>query len=813
MIELRRTIRRLLHAPGFTLAIVLTLALGIGATIAIFTVVNGILLRPLPFPDSDRLVSLTHRFRQRGNSVFASPAIYFTYRDSNRTFESVALYMPQFATVTEPGDPEQLRSMTVTFEFLPTLRVGAELGRAFVAADDRPDSAPTVMLSHAYWQRHFGGAENALGQDLVIDGTAHSIIGVLPRDFRFLQRPAEVLVPMRPDPALAFVGPIGERGVARLRDGITLEDANADVGRMIPLVAERFPPAPGTDTQVFRNQRLEPDVKPLKETFVGDLDDVLLVLMGTIGLLLAVACANVANLHLVRTDGRAYELAVRSALGASRGRIARDLLRESLLLGVVGGVLGLGLAALALPVLVATAARELPSVLAVTIDLNVLAFAITVSLVSGVVFGTAPVLRYAGPRVAGTLRAASRTSSTSRERHRVHRGLIAAQVAFALILLVASGLMIRTFQSLLDVDPGFVAPDEVQTVSVSLPPGAVPEMPQVIRRFEQMQDAVASLAGVESVGFAQCAPLAGLCLAGGFLVENSTLPEGAAPPIGAINFASPRYFETLGTPLVAGRTFEWVDHHDGRPVVIVSDSVARREWGTPQNALGKRLRFSSAAPWHEVVGVVGDVHAQGLDTPPRDAVYLTLGEPIAQTFGRTARFAIRSDRVGTPGFVEETRRAIWSVDPSVPLFDVGTLGELHERATARTALTLLLLAITGGMALALGLVGIYSVIGYMLAQRTREIGIRVALGARNAALERMLLGRILMPVLVGVALGLSGAAALSGLIESLLYGVNALDPGTYALAALVLVATAVVAAYLPARRVARVDAMAALRAE
>jgi predicted permease len=530
--------------------------------------------------------------------------------------------------------------------------------------------------------------------------------------------------------------------------------------------------------------------------------------MGTIAMLLAVACANVANLHLVRTEGRAHDLAIQSALGASRGRIALALLRESVLLGLAGGALGLLLAALALRVLLATAGAELPTALAVTIDPTVITFALIVSLGAGAAFGAAPVLRYTGSGVTVALRAAGRGNTTSRERHRVHYNLIAAQVAFALILLVASGLMIRTFQSLLDVDPGFVAPDEVQTVSVALPAGAVREMPQAVRMFEQMQNAVTALPGVESVGFAQCAPLTGVCLSGGFFAENSTLAEYAA-----VNFASPRYFETLGTPLIAGRTFDWADHHEARPVVMVSESFARRQWGTPQAAVGERVRGNPEAPWREVVGVVGDLHNQGLDTPATDAVYVTLGEPFAQTVGRTARLVIRSERAGTSAFLQEIQGAIWSVDSSVPLFDVGTLGDLHDRAMAQTALTLTMLAFTGGMALALGLIGIYGVVGYMLAQRTREIGVRVALGAQEGALKRMLVRRIMVPVLAGIAFGLGATAALSRFMESLLFGVAAIDPGTYVLAALALVGAAALAAYLPARRVTRVDPMAALRAE
>lgn len=812
MNELRQTARRLRRALGFSLATVGTLAIGIGATVAIFSVVNGVLLNPLPFPDSARLVSLSHRSPPQGlENLPASTAIYFTYRDYNRTFESVALWLPGSASVTLPGEPEQVRSMAVTFEFLPTLRVAPAVGRAFAAADDQPESAPTAMLSHAYWQRRFGGAQSALGQNLVVDGVAHEVIGVLPNDFRFSNRPADVLLPLRPDRASSFVGPLNEAGIARLRDGVTIEEANADAERMLPILKESFRAMPGIDLDVFR---LEADVKLLKETFVRDLGDVLLVLLGTIGLLLAVACANVANLHLIRTEARSQELAIQAALGASRGRLASGILSESVLLAVAGGALGLILAALALPILLATAADELPAVLAVAIDRKVVAFAIAVSLLAGAVFGAAPALRYAGARVAGHLAGAGRGYSTSRDRHRVQRALIAAQAAFALILLVASGLMIRTFQSLQDVDPGFAAPEQVQTVSVALPQAVVPAFPRAVLMFERMQDAIGALSGVESVGFTSRVPLAaGGGPQAGFFVENSAAAEIVAPPPSALRYASPRFFETLGTPLVAGRTFEWVDHHEARSVAIVSESFARREWGSAQAALGKRVRMTLAEPWNEVIGVVGDVRHQSLDSGTTDAVYLTLGAPLAQFMARRATFVIRSERVNTAGFLEDLQRAVWSVEPSVPLWEVETLADLHARATAGTALTLILLAITGGMALLLGLIGIYGVLGYMLSQRTREIGIRSALGAGNTQLKRMLVAKVMGPVIVGIGLGLASAAALSRLIESFLFGVTPLDALVYGAAALLLVVTAVIAAYLPARRAARVDPLQALRSQ
>jgi predicted permease len=409
------------------------------------------------------------------------------------------------------------------------------------------------------------------------------------------------------------------------------------------------------------------------------------------------------------------------------------------------------------------------------------------------------------------LSSAGRAHSTSRERHRVRHSLIVAQVAFALVLLVASGLMIRTFQSLRDVDPGFVAPERVQTVSISIPQAAVPEFARAVRILNDVQDRISAIPGVASVGFASQVPLNGRRTSSGFFVDGA--PDGAVPPQNEFRYTSPNFFETLGTPLIAGRTFEWADHHDARQIAIVSQDFAVREWGSEAEAPGKRIRMSPALPWREVVGVVGDIHHESLDRPAPTAVYLTLGEPLSQFLSRTVTFVVRSERVGTAGFLEDLQSAVWSVDPTLPLGSAQTLGDLYDRSMARTALTLVLLAIAGAMALGLGLVGIYGVISYMLSLRTREIGIRMALGAHSATLKRFLLRQVLALVLIGTALGLGGALALAQAMESLLFGVTAFDPATYAIVAILLVATAAVAGYLPARRVTRVDPMQALRAE
>ncbi len=810
--QLAQTFRRLARAPGFTLTTLLTLAVGIGATTAIFSVVNGVLLQPLPYPDSDRLVELRQRSANTGNNWLPiSPPIYFTYRDHNETLESIVLWTRGTANITGSAEPEEVPTIRTTFELLPTLGVVPELGRGFDANDDAVGSPKTVVLSHAYWQRRFGGAGDAVGRLLVVDGAPHEIIGVLPRSFRFGRDAADVLLPMQLNRATAFVGPLGENGLARLRTGVTIEGANADLERLYPVMLATFPSMPGMNPEVFRNLRLAPDVVTLKDAVVGDLDDVLWILLGTIGILLLVACANVANLLLVRTEGRSRELAVRAALGASRARLGTGLLLESALLALVGGALGLALAAIVLPGLLALAAAELPDVLTIAVDPTVIVFALATSIGAGLLFGALPALKYMAAGGAKTP-VAGRAHTEGRDRRHAQRALVIGQVALALVLLVAAGLMIRSFQELRSIDPGFVDPEEVQTVAITVPQGSVPEFALVIQILSDMQDRLAEIPGVEDVGFVSRLPLE-LGPSAGFFLEDRPGAEGAAPAQSEFRYTSPNSFETLGTPLVAGRTFEWADHRGTARVVIVSENLARREWGTPEQALGKRLRMTPAEPWGEIVGVVGNVRNELLEAPAPTAVYMTLADPLAQFIARSVRFAIRSERVGTAAFIQDIQRAIWSVDPTLPLASVQTLGDIYDRSMARTSLTLVLLGITAAMALLLGLLGIYSVISYMLAQRTRELGIRMALGAQSASLRRLLLGHVVALVGVGMAVGLAGAAGLTQLMKSLLFGVTALDPVTYAAVCAMLVITAFAAGYLPARRVTRIDPMRALREE
>ena len=808
----RQTLRKLRRSPAFTLTSILVLAIGIGATSAIFSVVYGVLIQPLPYFEPERLIALTHRMENTGQARLpASTAIYFTYRDHNRSFDSVALWTSDTATITGAGAPEEVRALGTTFEFLPMLGVHPESGRFFASSDDQPGSAGTVILSHGYWQRRFGGAD-VLGRSLTVDGVPHEVIGVLPQSFRFLRQDADVLLPLRPDRAISFVGPLGENGIARLRPDVTIERAGTDVERMIPILAATFPPVPGMDMGASKNLQLHPDLRYLRETLVGDLRDVLTVLMGTMAMLLLMACANVANLQLVRTESRSHEFAVQAALGASRSRIALELLVENTVVALMGGALGLALAGAALPALLRMAAAHLPGALEIGIGWPVILFTVAVSIASGLLFGLAAAVKHGRPAVSSPLGASGRALSVSRESQRIRSGLVVAQVALALVLLVAAGLMIRSFQSLRNVDAGFHPSAAIQTVDISIPDGSTPDFRVAVRTFNDIQDRLAAVAGIDTVGFASRVPLGNSGPSAGFFIENKT-PAGVAPPQQEFRYVSPGFFETIGARLVAGRDFDWTDHHEARRVAMVSERMARREWGSASAAIGGRIRMTPAEPWREIVGVVGDIHHESLVEPPPDSVYLTLGEPLAQYMSRTVTFAIRSSRVGTPGFLEALQRSVWSVDGSLPLANVQTMADYYGRAMERTALTLLLLGVIAGMALLLGLVGIYGVISYIVSLRVREIGIRLALGAQTAVLRRMLMERVLALVLAGLAVGLAGAALLARLMESLVFGVTPHDPVTYAQVSAILGLTAICAGYLPARRITRIDPASALRAE
>ena len=816
--RLKQVLRRLVQLPVFTTVAVMTLAIGIGANTAIFSVIEGVLLRPLPYPHADRLVAVDHAAPGVGmKSIGSAPFLYFTTRDEARTLDTIGLWTSGTVSLTGLAEPEEVRTLFVTEDVLPSLGVQPALGRTFSTRDNSPGSPQTVILFAGYWRSKFGSDPSAVGRRILLDGDAREIIGVLPDSFRFLDRKAALVLPLRFDRNKTFLGNFSYAAVARLEPGVTIAQANADVERVIPLALKRFPPYPGFSTKMFDEARLSPHVRPLKQDLVGDVSTVLWVLMGTIGMVLLIACANVANLLLVRAEGRQQELAIRAALGAGRGQIARELLIESTVLGICGGIVGLGLAYGALRLLITLAPTNLPRLDEISIDGVVLLFTLAISIVAGLLFGSIPVLKYAGLHLNAALRGGGRTLSASKERHRTRSTLVVVQVALALVLLVSSGLMIRTFQALRHVHPGFARPEQVQTLRISIPSTQVKDPAATVRMEEQILNQIAAIPGVTSIGLTSLVPMTGGGWHDPIFAADRTYSDNQIPPIRAFKFISPGLLKTMGNAIVTGRDFTWTDVYEMRQVALVSENLARELWREPSMAIGKRIRENLKSPWREVVGVVSDEREDGVDQKaPTIAFWPILMDDFSDDrpfVQRSLSYVIRSSRTGSNGFVNEISRAVWSVNPNLPLANVRTLEEIYDASLARTSFTLVMLAIAGAMALLLGIAGIYGVISYSVSQRTREIGIRIALGAQKAEVTRMFVRHGLGLAAIGIACGLAAAFALMRLMSSLLFDVSPIDPLTYATVALSLVVAAVTASYIPALRATMVDPVEALRAE
>jgi len=817
-VRLRRILRRLLSAPGFTSIAVLTLALGIGANAAIFSVVRGVLLKPLPLEDPDTLVGVWHSAPGLGFPVMnQSPATYLTYREANRTFEDIGLWDNTAVSVTGTGEPERVEALLVTDGTLSLLRVQPQLGRRFTAEDDPPGAPARVMLTHPYWQRKFGGDPAIVGRHVTVDGRPREVIGVLPPAFSFLDTNPQLILPFRFEPAKVFVGNFSYQGVARLKPGVTIEAANADVARMIPLILERFPLPPGFTRQMFDEVKMGPNIRPLSEDVIGDVGQVLWVLLGTVAIVLLIACANVANLFLVRAEGRQQELAIHAALGAGWRRIAWELLSESLTLGAAGGALGLLLAYIGVRGLVAAAPEGLPRVGEIAIDAQVLLFTAGVSLLAGLLFGLIPVVKFATPHLGSALKEGGRLSSAGRQRHRARNALVIAEVALAVVLLVASGLMIRTFLALRQIDPGFRNPAEVLTLRVSIPPQFVSDPEQAIRTHEQIARAIEQLPGITSVGLSSSITMDGYDSNDPIFVEDFPGPGGRIPPLRRFKWVGENYFSTMGNPLIAGRTISWTDAYNRAAVVMVSENFAREYWKDPSAAIGRRIRNSPDNPWRTIVGVVGDERDDGAARPAPSIVYwpLLIEEFWdSKVFGyRNLGYAIRTGRAGSPTLLKEIQQTVWSVNANLPVAVVQTLREIQADSMAQTSFALVMLGIAAAVALVLGVVGIYGVISYVATQRTREIGIRMALGAAERDVSRLFLRHGVTLAALGIVAGTGAAALLTRVMSSLLFGVSALDPATYVLAAAGLGGTALLASYLPARRASRLDPASALRQE
>ena len=815
--SVRFALRRLLHSPGFTAVSLLMLALGIGASTAIFSIVDGVLLQPLPYGRPEQLVTLRHTAPGvHIDDLNIAPSLYFTYRDENRVFRDLGMWSTSTSSVTGIGQPEQADVLMVTASLLSVLETRPEFGRGFTAADEKPKGPATLLLTDGYWRSHYGGSRSILGRRITVDGISTEVIGILPPSFQFMDQSFALVMPLQIDRAEVRLVNFSYQGVGRLKPGVTIAQANADLSRMVPMAPAKFPPNPGLSLKAFTEARIGPNLLLLRDDLVGDSGNALWVLMGTVLMVLLIACANVANLSLVRADGRHQELAVRAALGAGRVRLASELLLESVILALAGGALGLAVAFAALRALIASQLADLPRLAGVSINPRVVAFTLGISLASGLVFGLIPVLKYARPSVWDAVKSGGRTLSQSKDRHRARSVLVIVQVALALVLLVSSGLMIRTFQALHNIDPGFSGAKQVQTLGISIPESEAKDPERVIR---MEQDILRKLEGVPSAS--DSAITSTVPMDGGsndvVYAADHVYREGTLPAIRRFKFVSPGYVSVIGSRLIAGRDLTWAETYARMPVALISENLAREWWGDPRAAIGKLIRPTPTDDWRRVVGVVADLHDQGVDRKAPTIVYWPLlqnnFDSRAVQVARNVAFVVRTPRAGSTALLADIRRAVWSVNPDLPVANPRTLQSVYDRSLARTSFTLLLLAIAGGMALLLGVVGIYGVIAYAVSQRTRDIGIRLALGAPLREVTGMFVRHGLALSGIGATCGLVCAFALTRLMKALLFDVSPADPLTYGTVAVVLMGAVLLASYLPARRAAKIDPVEALRAE
>lgn len=823
--DLKFTLRRLRKSPGFTATVLLTLAIGIGANATVFSVVDSVLLKPLPYPDSGRLVALW--LKAPGAAGLAnfekglrlSPSMYLTFADHNHAFQSIGVWIEGRANVTGLAQPEEVHIGLISDGVLQTLDVPPIEGRWLNQADQDPHGAKSAVLSYGYWQRRFGGDPSVVGRNITVDAQTREIVGVMPRGFRLVDRDFDLLIPLAFDHSHQVLAGFGFNGIARLKPGVTIAQADDDILRLLPVWMDSWTNGPGSNPHFYETWKITPNLLLLKQQVIGNVSSVLWVVMATVGLVMLIACTNVANLLLVRADARQLELSVRAALGAGRGRIARELLVESIVLGLLGGIFAVGVASAGLRILVANGPANLPRLSEVSLHADSLAFTLLLSVLSGLFFGSITVWKYARSRAVAVMPASGRTASASRTRQRSRNLLVVAQVAMALVLLISAALMIRTFAALRNVDPGFADAPHLETLRIAIPGSMVPD-PQMVTRIENnIADKLAAIPGVTAVGFAAAVPMQGVAPNWDQIrVEGQHYGE-EGPPLRLYNYVAPGYFHAIGTRLVAGRELTWTEIYDTRPVVIVSENFARESWGSASAAIGKLIRVSSRNGWSEVIGVAQDVRQNGVDEKAPAIIYwpAMLRDPYSTVpvidAQRGVTFVIRSPRAGDEGFLAEVQRAVWSVNANLPMASVETMQDIYGQSMARTSFTLVMLAIAGSMALALGIIGIYGVISYAVSQRTREIGIRLALGARKSSLKWMFVRSALTLTAVGIGVGVGTAAALMHLMKSLLFGISPLDPLTYLTVPLVLAAAAAVASYLPARRAAAIDPVEALRAE
>lgn len=808
--DLRLAGRRLAETPGFTLAAALTLALGIGSNTAIFSLVQAVILSPLPYPESDRLVELWHEAPGADiDRLGLSYGTYLHYLELNQTFDVIAAYQTATLNLTGNDDePQRTEVAYVTSSFFD-LFASPRIGRGISGRDDVPGADGVVVMSHRLWRERYGSQQDILDRSILLDGLAFRVVGVMPPDFDVPTRQTDLWLPVQLDPARVSLGGFSPLGIGRLKPGVSVEQARADLVSLVPRLGERFP---GRSFQmIVHNAGLSPRLTLLKEQMVGDVRPMLWILLGSVGVVLLMACVNVANLFLARTESRRREVAVRTALGASRGRLVAHSLSESLLLAFIGGTLGLLLAFVGIEALVRLGPASIPRLEEVGLNTQVLTFTAIVSILAGIGFGAIPVMQLGGSTLMPSLKDSGRTFGFRGQGHR--NALVVAQVALALVLLIAAGLMVRSFWQLKQLDPGFDA-EGVLTFRVSLPTVDYPDRETAARFQQEVTEQLGKLPGAQAVGAVSCLPLTGCRNVAHVMREDTPLEPGAMPPPAQIREVAAGYFRSMGIPLLEGRSLTRADQEDRTGAVMVNRSLAEHFWPN-QSAIGKLLYpgVEESPPWYKVVGVVGDVPTRGLTELPEEVLYLPLlGRDAAHPVPRSMVFTVKT--AGHPeALARPAQELIWSLDPNLPLANLRSMGSLLAAAQAPMAFALVLLAIAGIVALTLGAVGVYGVLSYMVSRCRNEIGVRMALGASCGQVRRMVLGRGTGMVVVGVSLGWIGALALTQWMRSILYNVQPHDPPTYVAVSMMLVAVAILASYLPARRASLQDPTETLRDE
>ncbi|MEJ7576820.1 MAG: ABC transporter permease [Pyrinomonadaceae bacterium] len=800
--DIRFAVRMLLKNPGITAVVVLVLALGIGANTTIFSVVNAVLLRPLPYEDPDRLVRLSEDSPQVPEMSISYPN-FLDWREQNGVFSSIAAMQFRSLNLIGVNEPERLPGRAVSAQFFDVLGVKPALGRSFMAEEDRPGANRVCIVSDGLWKRRFGSDPSLVGKQLTLSDQSYTVIGVLPSSYRF-GTPTDIFVPigLRADEMMERGSHPGIYAIARLKPGVTVEQARSELINMAQRISQQYSMAGNSAT-----------LKPLREVFVEDVRTSLLILLGAVGFVLAIACANVANLLLARAAARGREIAIRAALGAGRMRIVRQLLTESVLLACLGGIIGLLLALWGIDVLRTASIDSLPTVAVIKLDTSVLIFTFLISILTGIIFGLAPALGASKTDLNETLKESGRGAGASPRRGLARNLLIITEVALSLVLLVGAGLLVKSFLRILDTDPGF-NPDKLLTVQIARMAGK-DEGRKVSDFFTELNQRLAALPGVEAVAHSNGLPLLGASDTL-FAIEGRPKPEPGKQPQTMFYVTSPDYLQAMGIRLIKGRFFNSQDTQGSPRVAVIDEAFARQQFPN-EDPIGQRLAGNDNNPSTEIVGVVAHVKHFGLDATERiqPQLYLPFNQApdsVLPSMGGRMNLIIRT-AIDPLTLAAAVRREVQAVDRNQPVYNINTMEQTLAQSLATQRLSMTLLTFFAGVALLLAAIGIYGVLSYAVTQRTHEIGLRMALGAQRKDVLKLVVGQGMMLVVVGIIIGLVASFILMRLMASLLYGVSATDPVTFASVALLLAVVALLACYIPARRAMRVDPMIALRYE